>query len=180
MGYGLDHRGMGIRLQAGAEVFNFFTALRQDLESTHPPIRMQHAIFPYTKWPGLETDPTHSCRAKVKNAWSYTSTSLCIFTALYLIKHKDTFGLLRWVNAEFWIRNDTEDNLRGIIWGIAQMIWWRCKSMRHTTFSLFLAFFLTLSVYFYTCTWNLVPVLCCSREESRKGFINVKYTLSLN
>jgi hypothetical protein len=48
------------------------------------------------KWPGREADHSPPSDAEIKNAWSYTSTSLLVkqydFMAWYLVKHWDRFN----------------------------------------------------------------------------------------
>jgi hypothetical protein len=47
--------------------------------------------FPGVKWPGCEADHSHISSAKVKNAWSYNSSSPYVFMAWCLVKHRDNF-----------------------------------------------------------------------------------------
>jgi hypothetical protein len=48
---------------------------------------------PGVKWPGHENDHLPPSRAKVKNAWNYTSTPQYVFMTSYLVKHRDNFIL---------------------------------------------------------------------------------------
>jgi hypothetical protein len=43
------------------------------------------------KWPGHEADQSSPSSAKVKNAWSYTSTPQYVFMVWCLVKHRDNF-----------------------------------------------------------------------------------------
>jgi hypothetical protein len=43
---------------------------------------------------GCEVDHSHPSSAKVKNAWSYTSTPIYNFIAWYLAKHKNNYQYL--------------------------------------------------------------------------------------
>jgi hypothetical protein len=57
------------------ESFLFVTASRPVLGSTHPPILwVPGALTSGVKRPGREADHSPPSSAKVKNAWSYTST----------------------------------------------------------------------------------------------------------
>jgi hypothetical protein len=47
--------------------------------------------YPGVKWPGCEADHSPLSSAKVKNAWSYTSTPQYVFMLLCLVKHRDNF-----------------------------------------------------------------------------------------
>jgi hypothetical protein len=61
-GYGLDGRGL--------EIFLFDTMSRPALRPTQPPIQWVLGALS----PGREADHSPPYNAKVKNAWSYTST----------------------------------------------------------------------------------------------------------
>jgi hypothetical protein len=72
------------RLQAGRSefdswqgqgIFLFATMSRLALEPTQTPIHwVPGVLFLEVKWPGCEADHLPPSSAKVKNAWSYTST----------------------------------------------------------------------------------------------------------
>jgi hypothetical protein len=47
--------------------------------------------FPSVKWPGQEADHSPPSSAKVKNAWSYTSTPPYVLMAWYFVKHRENF-----------------------------------------------------------------------------------------
>jgi hypothetical protein len=56
------------------------------------------------KRPGREADHSPPSSAKVKNAWSYTSTPQYAFMAWCLVKHRDTFTFTFTVNtAEYFL-----------------------------------------------------------------------------
>jgi hypothetical protein len=63
----------------------FATASRPALGPTQPPIqRITGALSPGVKELGRETHHSHPASAHVKNAWSYTSTSLTHFHGVLL------------------------------------------------------------------------------------------------
>jgi hypothetical protein len=67
--------------------FFFFTASRQALGPTQPPIQwVSEALTSGVKQLGREVDHSPPYTAEVKTAWSYTSTPPYIFMAWYLIK----------------------------------------------------------------------------------------------
>jgi len=73
-------------------IFLFATAFKPCLEPIQPPIQWEPGdLSPEVKLPGREADYLPQCNAEVKNAWSYTSTLLFIFTATCLVKHRDNF-----------------------------------------------------------------------------------------
>jgi hypothetical protein len=57
------------------------------------PSRVAGALTPRVKRPGSEVDHSPPCSAKVKNTWSYTSTSQYVFVTWCLLKHRDNFSL---------------------------------------------------------------------------------------
>jgi hypothetical protein len=61
---------LGFDSQWGLGIFLFTTVSRMALGSTQPPMLWVLGV----KWPGCETDHSPPSSAKVKNAWSYTST----------------------------------------------------------------------------------------------------------
>jgi hypothetical protein len=83
---------LGLDSWWGLEILLFTTVLRPALESTQPPIQwVIGALFLGVKWLGCEADNSPPSSAKVKNAWSYTSTSLYVFMVWHLSKHRDDF-----------------------------------------------------------------------------------------
>jgi hypothetical protein len=70
----------------------FTTASILALRPTQPPIQwVPGALSLGVKWLGCEVDHSPPSNAKVKNAWSYTSTPQYVFMAWYLVKHSDNF-----------------------------------------------------------------------------------------
>jgi hypothetical protein len=95
LGYGLDDRGSRVRFPAGAGIFLFTTASRTALGSTQPPTQwVPGALSLGVKRPGRETNHSPPSSVEVKNARSYTSTSLYIFIAWCLVKHRDNFNFI--------------------------------------------------------------------------------------
>jgi hypothetical protein len=76
-------QGIGIRTPAVDRDFFFSQASISVLKPTHCPVKwVSGAILPWVKRPGLKAKaPTN---AKVKNTWSYTSTTP-YFMVLWLI-----------------------------------------------------------------------------------------------
>jgi hypothetical protein len=73
LGYGLDDRGFESR--QGLGIFFPTSASRPALGPTQPPMQwVPGALSLGVKRPGREADHSHPFSAKVKNAWSYTST----------------------------------------------------------------------------------------------------------
>jgi hypothetical protein len=78
-GYGLDDRGVGVRVPVGARIFSMS---RPVLGLTQPPIQwILGALSPRVKRPGREVDNSPSTSAEVKKMWIYTSTLLYAFMA---------------------------------------------------------------------------------------------------
>jgi hypothetical protein len=75
LGYGLDDQVLGFDSWQGLGTFLFTTTSRTALGPTQPPIQwVPGAPSLGVKWPGREADHSPPSSAKVKNAWSYTST----------------------------------------------------------------------------------------------------------
>jgi hypothetical protein len=73
--------------------FLFATACRQAVGPTQPPIPWVPAAFsPRVKRQGHKTDRSPLSNAEAENAWSYTTTPQYVFTAWYLVKHRDNFA----------------------------------------------------------------------------------------
>jgi hypothetical protein len=79
-GYGLDDRGVRVRVSVGSIIFTPLT--RPFLGPTQPPIHwLPGAISPGLKRPGGEADHSPPTSAKVKKMWIYTSTPPYAFMA---------------------------------------------------------------------------------------------------
>jgi len=64
------------------------------LGPTHPPIQwVSRSLSPGVKWLGCEADDSPLTSAKVKNAWSYTSTSPYVYMVWCLVKHGNIYIL---------------------------------------------------------------------------------------
>jgi hypothetical protein len=75
-GYGLDDRGVGVRVPVGSRIFHSATS-RPALGPTQPPIQW----VPVVKRPGRIAGHSHPTSAKVKKTWIYTSTPPYVFMA---------------------------------------------------------------------------------------------------
>jgi hypothetical protein len=76
----------------GLGIFLFTTMSRMAVGPTQPPIQLvPGALSLGVMHPGHEADHSLPYSAKVRNAWSYTSTPQYIFTAWCLFKHRDNF-----------------------------------------------------------------------------------------
>jgi hypothetical protein len=74
-GYGLDDRGVGVRVPVGSIIFSISS--RRALGSTQPPSQwIPGALSPEVKRQGLEPDHSHPTSAEVRKIWFYTSTAL--------------------------------------------------------------------------------------------------------
>jgi hypothetical protein len=74
-GYGLDGRGVGVRVSVGSRIFS--TSSRPVLGSTHSPIQW----VPGVKLPRHEADHSPPTSDEVKKMWVYKSTPPYIFMA---------------------------------------------------------------------------------------------------
>jgi hypothetical protein len=82
MGYGLDDRGVGVRVAVGSRIFS--SPCRPD--RPWGPIQwVPGALSPGVKGPGREADHSPPTSTEVKKMWIYTSTPLYAFMALCLI-----------------------------------------------------------------------------------------------
>jgi hypothetical protein len=80
-GYGLDDRGVGVRVPVGSIIFS--ASSRPALGPTQPLIeRVPGAIFPGVKRQECEADHSTPTSAKVKKMGTYTSTPPYAFVAL--------------------------------------------------------------------------------------------------
>jgi hypothetical protein len=83
-GYGLDDRGIGVRVTVGSRIFS--TSSRPAQGPTQPPIQwVPGALFPGVKRLGCEADHSPPASAKVKKMRIYTSTPPYAFMAECLI-----------------------------------------------------------------------------------------------
>jgi hypothetical protein len=82
-GYGLDDRGVGIRVpMGGSKNFYFSMSSTPALGPTQPPMQwVPGALSPRVKRAGRETDHSPSTSGEVKKTWVYTSTPPYIFMA---------------------------------------------------------------------------------------------------
>jgi hypothetical protein len=73
--YGLDDRGVGVRIPVGWRIFSSPNSSRPALRSTQPPIQwVPGALSPGVKRPGREVDRSPPTSTEVKKMWIYTST----------------------------------------------------------------------------------------------------------
>jgi hypothetical protein len=78
--YGLDDRGVGVRVPIGSRIFS--TSSRPALGPTQLPIQwVLGALSPGVKRPGREADQSPSPIAKIKEIWIYTSIPPYAFMA---------------------------------------------------------------------------------------------------
>jgi hypothetical protein len=77
--YGLDDRGVGVRVPVGSKIFS--SPDRPDrLRSTQPPIQwVAGVVFPGVKRPGREVDHSLPTSAEVKKMWIYTSIPIRLY-----------------------------------------------------------------------------------------------------
>jgi hypothetical protein len=79
-GYGLDDRGVGVRVPVGSRIFS--KSSRPTLGSMQPPIQwVPRALSPGLKRPEREADHSTPASAEVKKMWIYTSTPPYAFMA---------------------------------------------------------------------------------------------------
>jgi hypothetical protein len=88
--------GMKVLLPAGARYFCVHHRAQAGSGATESPIRwLPGTVFPGVKCQGRETHRTHPSNPECKNTWSYTATSLYVFTVWCLIKHRTLHLQLR-------------------------------------------------------------------------------------
>jgi hypothetical protein len=81
-GYGLDDRGVRVRVPVGARIFTSPRRHRPALGPTQPPIQwVRESLSPGVKRPGREADHSPPTSAEVKKTWVYTSTPPYVFMA---------------------------------------------------------------------------------------------------
>jgi hypothetical protein len=81
-GYGLDDRGVGVRVPSMVKNFHVSISSRPVLGSTHLPIQwVQGALSPGVKRQGREADNSPPRSAEVKKTWIYISISPYVLMA---------------------------------------------------------------------------------------------------
>jgi hypothetical protein len=75
-GYGLDDRGVGVRVSVGSRIFS--SPRRPDWLWGNG---YRGALSPGVKWQGREADHSSPASAEVKKMWIYTSTPPYAFMA---------------------------------------------------------------------------------------------------
>jgi hypothetical protein len=81
-GYGMDGRGVGVRVPVGDKISLLSMLFRRVLGPIQPPIRwFSGTLFPRVKRPGREADYSPSTSVEVMNTWIYTSTPPITVTA---------------------------------------------------------------------------------------------------
>jgi hypothetical protein len=84
-GYGLDERGVDVRVPVGSRIFS---PPRRPDRLWSPPIQwVTGAVCPEVKQPGREADHSPPTSAEVKKMRIYTSTPPCAFMAYWLISY---------------------------------------------------------------------------------------------
>jgi hypothetical protein len=81
--YGLDGRGVGIRVPLGAR---FFLHIVQTGSEAHPTFcqRVSGKYFSGIKWPRYEDDHSPPTSAEVKNMWIHTFATPYVFHGVVL------------------------------------------------------------------------------------------------
>jgi hypothetical protein len=78
-GYGLDDRGVGVRVPVRSRIF---TSPRRPDRPTQPPFRwVPEVLSPTIKQPGREADRSSPTSAEVKKTWIYISSPPYAFMA---------------------------------------------------------------------------------------------------
>jgi hypothetical protein len=72
--YGLNDRGVGVRVSIGSRIFSFFCISRPALRPTQPPIEWVPGFPRGVKRPERETDHSPPNSGKVNKMWIYTAT----------------------------------------------------------------------------------------------------------
>jgi hypothetical protein len=81
-GYGLDGRGVGVRVPVGVKNFLFSVSSRPALRFIQPPIQwVPVVISARVKRPRREADHSPPASAEVKKVWIYTSNPPYAFMA---------------------------------------------------------------------------------------------------
>jgi hypothetical protein len=102
LGYGLDSWGSRVRFPEGAGNFSLHHCVHND-SGVHPASYPMGTTgsFPGGKAARHEADHSPPSSAKVKNAWSYTSTPQYVLMAWCLVKHRDNFTFTSYTKM-FW------------------------------------------------------------------------------
>jgi hypothetical protein len=79
--YGLDDRGVGVRVPAGSRIFHVVRTATGVHQASFPKGTVNS--LPRLKRPGLRTDHSASASDEMKKPWIYTSTSLYAFMAVF-------------------------------------------------------------------------------------------------
>jgi hypothetical protein len=82
-GYGLDGRGVGVRVPVGSRIFS--SPCRPDRIWSQPNLLSNGGFSPEVKRQGREADHSPPASAEVKKIWIYTSTPPYAFMAWCLI-----------------------------------------------------------------------------------------------
>jgi hypothetical protein len=73
--YGLDDRGVGVRVPVGSRIFSSLRRPDRLWDPAKPPIQwVPGALSPVVKRPGREVGHSPPASAEVKKTWIYTST----------------------------------------------------------------------------------------------------------
>jgi hypothetical protein len=80
-GYGLDDRGVGIRVPGGSRIFTSPIVQTGSVVHATSYIIGTWGSFPGVKRPGREADHSPPTSAEVKKMWTYTSTPPYVFMA---------------------------------------------------------------------------------------------------
>jgi hypothetical protein len=86
----------GVRFSTGVRLFS----LRHRVQTDSGAKRASYTMGTGSTFPGGEVDHSPPFRAKVKNAWGYTSTPPYVFTTWCLVTHRNKFTLPFTLNEE--------------------------------------------------------------------------------
>jgi hypothetical protein len=80
--YGLEDRGVGVRVLIRSRIFIFSRSSTPALGPTQPPIQqVPGVLYPGIKRQGREADPSPPASAEVNKTWIYTFTPPYVFMA---------------------------------------------------------------------------------------------------
>jgi hypothetical protein len=81
--YGLDERGVGVRVPVGSRILSSPNRPGRLLKCTEPPIQwIPWALSPGVKRLGREVDHSPPTSAEVKKVWTYTATPIHLHVVL--------------------------------------------------------------------------------------------------